>query len=74
MLACDHSIGDDCNFDEMCDMYDDVEYCNERHLCENDYVVPLLLNGQETSAIRDTGCTESLLVSIIIIISRLLKS
>ena len=62
MLACDHSIGDDCNFDEMCDMYDDVEYCNERQFCENDYVVPLFLNGQEISAIRDTGCTESLLV------------
>jgi len=62
MLACDHSIGDDCNVDEMCDMYDDVEYCNERQFCENDYVVPLFLNGQEISGIRDTGCTESLLV------------
>jgi len=29
MLACDRSIGDDYNFDEMCDVYDDVEYCND---------------------------------------------
>ena len=64
MLACDHSIGNDCNTDVMCDVYDDVEYCNDRQFCENDYVVPLFLNGQEISAIRDTGCTESLLVSV----------